>query len=270
MRVALLVALLGVVAPTSLRADELGAAARELSTSTDFRVRVSAALVLGHQPQPGAREALEHALSDAHPAVRVAAAEALGSLGDPAAAPALDQRLTNETSQNVKAQIRASVSRLRAAGALADGDGAQGARCFIVLGTMRNTSGVRGDEITQMILSATRARARALRGVIFSSSDAQASRRVASRRLPVITIDGSVVQLVESRADGGVQIRARVEFTMRRDQTLKGALTGAATTFGPGPFISDDVRRRLQDEAVDGAVQSALRGAEEGILVAAR
>ena len=57
---------------------------RELAEASDFRVRVSAALVLGHTRPDGAREALEEALGDGHPAVRVAVARALGTLGDPA------------------------------------------------------------------------------------------------------------------------------------------------------------------------------------------
>jgi hypothetical protein len=88
--------------------------------------------------------------------------------------------------------------------------------------------------------------------------------------VPVITLDGNVTAVTESRVAGGVQVQARVEFTVRRDQTLKGTLSGAATTFGPGAGITDEGRRQLQDDAVAAAVQSALRGAEQGLLVAAR
>jgi hypothetical protein len=61
-----------------------------------------------------------------------------------------------------------------------------------------------------------------------------------------------------------------VEFTVRRDQTLRGTLTGAATTQASGPAMSDEERRQLQDDAVEGAVQSAMRGAEQGLIVASR
>jgi len=78
-----------------------------------------------------------------------------------------------------------------------------------------------------------------------------------------------VMQVTESRVEGSVQVQARVEFAVRREQTLKGTLSGAATTFGSGQVISDQGRRQLQDDAVDGAVQSALRGADQGLMIAA-
>jgi hypothetical protein len=53
-----------------------------------------------------------------------------------------------------------------------------------------------------------------------------------------------------------------------REKILKGTLSGAATTFGSSPTLSDLGRRRLQDDAVDGAVESALRGADQGLIVA--
>jgi hypothetical protein len=85
----------------------------------------------------------------------------------------------------------------------------------------------------------------------------------------VLTLDGSVMQVTEARVEGSVQVQARVEFAVRREQTLKGTLSGAATTFGSGQVISDQGRRQLQDDAVDGAVQSALRGADQGLMIAA-
>ena len=79
---------------------------------------------------------------------------------------------------------------------------------------------------------------------------------------PEMTLDGLLSHLTETLADGNVQVRAMVEFAMRREQELRGVLSGAATSFGSGQTISDQGRRRLQDDAVDGAVQSALRGAD--------
>ena len=68
----------------------------------------------------------------------------------------------------------------------------------------------------------------------FASKDdliAQAS----ERRLPIITLDGSLMQLAESRVAGNVQVQARVEFAVRREQILKGTLSGAATPAGVRP-----------------------------------
>jgi hypothetical protein len=260
------------------RAEDPGATMRDLADASDFRVRVSAALVLGHTRPDGAREALEEALGDVHPAVRVAAARALGSLADPAALPALEQRLARDSSASVTAQLRVAIAHLREA---AGSDGAApdahrlapGVRYLVELGSMSNHSAVSGDrgaELAHVLGDAARARAGAMRGTAFLDGDASLRQQATQRHVPVITLDGNVTQITESRIGGGTQVQVRVEFAVRRGQTLKGTVSGAATTFGPGSELTDQGRRQLEEGAVQAAVQSALRGAEEGLLVAAR
>lgn len=271
-RVSLVVALTATA--TTLHADDGSAFVHDLSSSADFRVRVSAALQIARGKPPGAREALEQALSDSHPAVRLAAAEALGTLREPAAASALQDRLATEPSASVKAQIQATLNKIQsdppvAARAPTRGLGTD-VKCVVVLGTMRNPSGTRGEELRQVLLDAARARVQALHGVLLSEADGPLLHQAATKHVPVVILDGSVSAVSESRADGNVQVRARVEFTVRRDQALKGTVSGAAITFGSGPTLSEPGRRRLQDDAVSGAVQSALRGADQGLIVASR
>jgi hypothetical protein len=253
-------------------AQDTAGALRDLTESSDFRVRVSAALYLGRTRPPGAREALEHALADAHPAVRVAAASALGSLGDAAAIGALARRQNVEVSDSVKAQLQSSIDQLRRGVAAEQNDPRQlgpNVRYVVRLGAMRNPSGVRGEDLRKVLQSAARSRARGIHGAAIVDADAALLAQAAERHLPVLTLDGSVMQVTESRVEGSVQVQARVEFAVRREQTLKGTLSGAATTFGSGQTISDQGRRQLQDDAVDGAVQSALRGADQGLMIAA-
>ena len=255
-------------------AQDPAGALRDLGESPDFRVRVSAALYLGRTKPVGAREALEHALGDAHPAVRVAAATALSRLGDAGAIPALSRREAIEPSASVKAQLQSSIDELRKNGgdsSPADPSGhglGPNVRYVVKLGAMRNPSGVRGDDLRRVLQSAARSRARALRGGAVVDSEGVLLAEASQRHLPVLTLDGSVMQLTEAHVEGSVQVQAKVEFAVRREQTLKGTLSGAATTFGTGQTISDQGRRQLQDDAVDGAVQSALRGADQGLLVA--
>ena len=258
----------------TVRADDANIAVHDLASSTDFRVRVSAALEIGRSKPPGAREALEAALNDSHAAVRVAAAEALGGLQERAAVPALQDHLATDSSENVKAQIRVTLDRLRGltSATASTGDHALPAdvRCVVVLGAMRNPSGIRGEELRQVLTEAARARVRTLHGVLLSEADGPFLQQANARHVPVVVLDGSVSAVSESRLEGNVQVRARVEFTVRRDQTLKGTVSGAAITFGSGPTLSEPGRRRLQDDAVNGAVQSALRGADQGLIIAAR
>lgn len=256
------------------RADDGSMAARNLASSGDFRVRVNAALVLGRSKPEGALEALEHGLSDAHPAVRAASAQALGSIGDPAALPALAQRSAVETSTSVKAQIRVAMDAVRGGAAEAQGDATRTppseVRYMIAIGAMHNGTGVRGDELCQVLTNAARARSLTLPGAAVVDSDGHQRRTAARRHIPVITLDGNLAQIVESKVGGSVQVHARVDFTVRRDQTLKGTVSGGATTFGSSATMTPEARQKLQDDAVDGAVQSALRGAEQGLIVAAR
>jgi hypothetical protein len=270
-------ALASTAASVSL-AEDPSTTMRELAESGDFRVRVSAALVLGHTRPDGAREALEEALGDNHPAVRVAVARALGALADPEALGALQHRLSQEQSSSVTAQLRLSITQLRRVGggdaAPADGHRlAPSVRYLVELGSMRNHSavaGARGEELEEKLGDAARSRAQAMHGTALLDGDDGLRQQAAARHLPVITLDGNVMQVTEARVGGGTQVQVRVEFAVRRGQTLKGTVSGAATTFGPGGEITDEARRKLQEDALDGAVQSALRGAEEGLLVAAR
>jgi len=255
------------------QADDGSGAVHELTSSGDFRVRVNAALVLGRMKPEGAIDALEHGLSDAHPAVRAASAEALGAIGDPAALPVLAQRSAVETSTSVKAQIRVAMDTVRGGAAEAQSDATRTppaeVRYMIALGAMHNATGVRGDELCQVLSNAARARSLAMPGAAVVD-DAHPRKGAARRRIPVITLDGNLAQIEESNVGGSVQVHARVDFTVRRDQTLKGTVSGAATTFGTAATMTPEARQRLQDDAVEGAVQSALRGAEQGLIVAAR
>jgi HEAT repeat protein len=275
-RLARCAVLLIVFQSTVSQAGDPTIALHELAHSSDFRVRVSAALQLGHARPAGARESLERALDDAHPAVRVAAVEALEALGDPTSETSLERRLSSETAQSVRIRIRDAIYALRARGAaLGRNDDSSShrravdARCLLALGSMRNGSGIRGDELRRVLSDAAQTHARGLQGVtVVVHDDLPLLRQAAARHLSVITLDGNVTQLIETQFGGTLQVHAEVEFTVRRDQTLKGTVSGSATIIGPGSAISEDARRRLQDDAVDAAVQSALRGAGEGLIVA--
>jgi hypothetical protein len=253
-------------------AEDSAGALRDLAESSDFRLRVAAALYLGRWKPPAAREALERALGDGHPAVRAAAANALANLGDPTAIGALARRATVETSDSVKAQLQTSIAQLRQKAeppAEAAPQLAGQVRYVVRLGAMRNPTGVRGEELRRILHDAARSRARAMRSAALVDSDGEGLAQAARLKVPVLTLDGSLVQLTEARVEGSVQVQARVEFAVRREQTLKGTFSGAATTFGTGQTISDQGRRQLQDNAVDGAVQGAWRGAEQGLTLAA-
>ncbi len=93
--------------------------------------------------------------------------------------------------------------------------------------------------------------------------------------MPLLIIDGRLSKLAQQAdANGNVGVTAQVEFTVRKvpENTLRGSLSGAATSVGTAKSLAAGPRRihALQDQAVEGAVDSAMKGADEGLLRASR
>jgi hypothetical protein len=241
-------------------------ARRDLITADDFRLRVTAALYLGKSHAPGARESLEHALVDSHPAVRTAAALALSKLGDPLAVPALKAQAAREGSASAKAQMLAAVDTLEHGPAVSPST-----KMLVKVGSMRNTSGIRGGELGPVLAAALKNHAGSLSGVVVGEEGSQAMRDAVANKVPILVVDGSITALTQGHDKGNVTYRAQVEFSVRKENSLRATLHGAATAYDAEAALKDKGRiNRLEEDAVDGAVQSALRNATSGLEVAAR
>lgn len=249
-------------------ADDVSTAKRDLASSDDFRVRMTAALSLGRSHDASARAPLEKALTDANAAVRTAAAAALSALSDPAALPALQRQLAAESSASVKSQLTTSIAALNRIATLA------GVQLVVEIGSMKNATSVRGDALSQVLRSSAVTRARTMTNVVVAEpTDTAVLAKAAEKHVPVIALDGTVLSITQTTSGNAVSLQAQVEFSMRRipDQTLKGVLSGSATSAGQGsaPLQPRSIAQ-LQDQAIDGAVASALRGADHGMLLAAK
>ncbi len=249
-------------------------AAHDLQTSDDFRVRVSAALTLGRARSPGARGILEQALDDAHPAVRTAASAALGALGDTGALPALRQHLGSERSPGVRSQISSTIDLLGRAGAAESAEQKwQSTRYVVAIGDMHNRSQVPGTHAVDVLRSATETHAKLIPGVLVSENDPAVFEQAAARHVPVFMLDGALQRLSQGRKNTELSYNAQVDYSMRRvpQQQLRGILSGSATSFGSVNALRDPgTVTLLEDQAIDGAVESALRGAAKGFGEAAR
>jgi hypothetical protein len=252
-------------------AGDPATAARDLDGSDDFRVRVSAALTLGRARPPGARVALEHALGDSHPAVRTAAAAALAALADAAAIPALQARMASEQAAGARSQMATAIAALAAqptSEAVAAEQRWRSSRYVVAIGAMHNRSEVRGAHATEVLRAAARARAASLPGVFVSDgAGADTLELAASHHLPVLLIEGALQRLRLGRRSAEVSYSAQVDFSMRRvpQQQLRGMLSGAATSFGSTAVLGDAASiTQLEDQAIEGAVESAMRGAAQG------
>lgn len=252
---------------------------RELTESSDFRVRVQAALRLGRTGGTSARADLEVGLRDAHPAVRVACAVALGTMGDASAIPALQHAMKTESFPSAKTSMKETIDKLRAGGHGSAGSasvdpsaGVEKAKYVVQLGTMRNTTGQRAD-LDTIMRSTARAKAGSIKGaVILDNPDAAILRRAGERKIPVLLVDGSLTRLSQSTGrDGGLIVSAQVDLSIRRvpQQTLKGMVSGNASA-------SDDARNtnkglnELQNRAVNGAVESAMSSVGSEIAALAK
>jgi HEAT repeat protein len=266
-----LIATWGVLAagPSSAPAQDVAAATHDITGADDFRLRVSAALLLGKSRPEGARPLLEQALSDTHPAVRLAAAAALAAYGDPAAIVPL-QRHADDASASVRAQIQASVAALR--------KGSQGswqnARYVVQLGNMKNGAGIRGEQPSGVLRSAARAHAAALPGAVVTDGPSpELLVEAAHRHVPVLALDGSIQRLTRGQKDRDLLVMAEVEFSLRRmpEQSLKGTLSGSATSIGSTSALANPASvLQLENQAIDGAVESAMRDAAPGFEKAAK
>jgi hypothetical protein len=249
--------------------DAQGAAA-DLAHASDFRVRVSAALLVGKTRPEGARRMLERALEDPHAAVRTAAAAALALVGERAAIASLESHARNEVSGSARAQMQATIA------SLSHGDRAPTvapahARYVVEIGQMRNMTSVRGGELSSVLRDAARAQALSLPGAaVYDAGDPQADR--AASRMPVLLLEGQITKLQQAQSNGAMHIDARVEFSVRRvpQQTLKGTLSGGASSIESMRTVSGQRLVELENQTIGSAVESAMRGADSGLALAAK
>jgi hypothetical protein len=247
--------------------DVFATAKKDVIVAQDFRVRVSAALLLGKSKDPTSRGPLERGLTDAHPAVRSASAAALNALGEKDAIPALERQLAADSSESVKSQIRTSLEHLRAPVL-----SVVGMSYVVQLGSMKNSTAVRGDALAQVLRKATKEKASTIpKTVVADFGDVATVKAATDKKVPVLALDGTVLKLTQGTSGQAVTCQAQVEFSLRRvsDQTLKGLLTGSATSMDSVRALGNQARiAELQDQAVEAAVESALRGADVSMALA--
>lgn len=238
--------------------------AEDLQKGEDFRLRVSAALALGKSGDPAARSPLEKALTeDPHPMVRAAAAAALAALGDGAARTALERAAAGDAASSVKTAATAALEKL------ARGRSAAKAKVLIKIGKMENRTGVRGTKLATVLEGATRERARQLPGVEVLADDADPKAAAASRKLPVLVIDGTVRKLAHAASGPSLVMSAQVEYVLKKESSLKASVSGSAQAQGEVDAATDTSRlENLQDAALAGAVESALRSPDALVLAA--
>lgn len=251
--------------PSSVTADARSDyLARLLRSSTQFRVRVQAALSLGRASgDQVAVAALAGALDDGHPAVRAAAASGLERLGDAAALRPLRSH-RNDSHAEVRSAVESAIVTLeRDAEPTRPGPetpipavvapGAADTTYYVGVGM----PGSRVESVNEPALSAAHAFLRShvsrVAGVELAPPDEtpkQAENVIRRRRLTGYYIDGSIVS-VESRPDGAVRASVSVIVATYPGRDMRSILQGAATVMGGGAGA--------RDQAIEAAFTGALR-----------
>jgi hypothetical protein len=248
-------------APRGSVADDDSASFRDLATATDFRIRVAAALALGKSTSPGARPALEKALTDPHPAVRAAAAAALGALGDARALPALRSALDKEDNASAKAAIDRTVKRLSSSPSATPAAPQAKPKFLVSVGKLENRSGI--ATATPALKANTRARMAKVPGVEVLVEGTDPVVEGKARNLPAFTVDGTLTRLDKQQGADNVGYQAKVEYLVRKmpDQKLTGTMRGSAAAFADTKEVHGEGELvQLQSDAIAAAVDSALKG----------
>lgn len=243
-------------------ADDLTSLTHDVASGSDFRLRVGAALSLGKTHSRAALGPLVAALDDPSPAVRVAAAAALAVLGQKEALEPLQTHMASETSPVVRSQLKAAIEKLQG--------GHEGnevaARVLVKLGQLKNLTGVRGLQLIEVFRGATRTHASALPGVEVLSDATEGKRESEARKLPLLVLDGVVNLMAQGSSGTQVTVSAQVEFVFRKmpEHALTGSITGAARARDSSRILQDQsLVAQLENQALQGAVESAMRGAPE-------
>lgn len=270
-RSVLRIALLGVAGLAGLALPRGASASplEDLASSGDFRVRMSAALIVGRTKLAGAKPALEAALNDAHPAVRAAAASGLVELGDLSAIGALDARAAAEPNADVKITLTSSADKLRARESKGGkSGGADRAKYVVQVGAMRNLSTVKSKELPSVLRGATKqvATNRLQHAAVIDESEGQLLKSF--KKLPLLRLDGQLRTLQQAEQGGQLTMRAQVEFSVLRNQALKATFSGSATAGGALSQNAGQALFDLQKKAVENAVASAMGSAEAGFRAA--
>jgi hypothetical protein len=244
---------------------------RMLRTSTQYRVRIQAALTLGEIADSASLPALVEALEDEESSVRVAALAALARIGDPSVLDAVRARVRDRNG-SVARQARTSVRTLEqiaqrqaAAGGGTSGTGGPGptgapaARFYVGLGGMGNRAGVRGDEAKALLRRFLSDEIASAPGVVITPADetpAQTTKVLKQKRLTGYWVDGSITKL--TRENGNIRAEISLMVMTNPGRDLRMMLSGAAQVSANGrltPALETD----LQNQALKGAATGAVR-----------
>jgi hypothetical protein len=252
--------LLAGAAPGRPTVDELS---DRLGRSSDFRLRVQAALELGKLRMPRAMGPLSAALDDPSASVRAAAAAALKIMGDSRAIEPLKKH-RGDASEAVRAQIRASISALEARDAALR----EPPRVLVKLGKARNQSNA-----DRQVFMSSRRRLDAMPGIQVLPDDDEVARAAEKQDIPVVLVTTRIEKLLLEHDGADLVYQARVEYLVHRmpGEALAARVAGSASETASIEETRDVAKNdELRRSVLDAAIRSAMRNAPRAVFAAAR
>ncbi|HEY7954373.1 MAG: HEAT repeat domain-containing protein [Polyangia bacterium] len=256
-----LVALLILLLPRLAHADKIEQLTRALMQDSSYKVRVQAALVLGHLADRRAVPVLIQALKDKNESVRGVAATSLGRLGDKSAANAL-LIATHDPSQFVQIEARKAlelVSNSGTSSGIAMPGPRSGARFFVAVGF--GAGGHGGAEYAGVVRKSLVHELAKLPTVTLSvqgAGSAPSASILSSHRLQGYIVDGTIQRLSATDAGGQQQIDCdlRVVIQTFPGRSIKAMTTeGASLQAGSGPGEEMSGKRDCLQAAVEAVGQ---------------
>jgi hypothetical protein len=280
---------------------------RVLHGGRDFRARVRAALALGNSDDRSVTPHLVRALDDSSSAVRAAAATSLGRLGDPSAIGPL-REASRDRERVVRNEAQRAIRRIRDANRDSRAERRRGrssprrtgrssgadpyptisviprardiywprVRYVVVLGSMENRSNFEDEALANTLQREVSRNLLVLRGVAVlreGHEPPDATREIRRRRLPKLRLEGSLNTVERTHQRRQVQVRCEVSLMLMQEpgREIRSVLNGAATGSQPSRRgRRTQQERELAQQALTGAVRSAMSGAARAIASAGR
>lgn len=281
-RAAVFTAALSVALSAGAR-PKLDVLSERLRVSSDFRVRVQAALELGKTRDEQALPALAAALDDRDASVRAAAAAALGKLGVARGMRPLKEHLA-DPSESVRSAVKSALTQLTPKAEPSAAPEAQ--RILVKLGAVHNGTRVKSRAIEREILAESRRKLAEMPGVdvlpseaavassaALASTAAVASTAAPAEEAPVVMITASIQKLAASRDGDSIVYSASIEYILHAmpDEAIMARISGSASAAATDQEAADKVATAvLRREVLAAAIQSALSRAPRALLAAAR
>jgi hypothetical protein len=237
-------------AGSDVKVDDLCRAV--VDESSNYKMRVQAALVLGKVGDPRAVQPLIKALGDSNKTVRGIAASALGQLGDSAALDPLRELLRRDSDAFVHGQTEKAIAALSSGGG--GGGGKKGAKIYVNFGAFVGGVKSAGPEASKILHEAL-SRELGKMPIVTLSLNAADQHNFGKSGMSGFYIDGNITKLEDSTAGGGNETSCDVKVMVARwpqKSIIMWTNAGASVQSGSRPRDKENARRDCLEASARG------------------